>query len=220
MATGKLTWDTVGSRYYETGVSKGVLYVLDKTKNTYKSGVAWSGLSSVSESPSGADESAIYADNIKYLSLRSVENYEGSIEAYTYPDEFGECDGSAELSAGVHIGQQTRTPFCFSYQTKKGTDLNADAGYVIHIIYGCTAAPTEKSYETVNDSPEAISFSWDITTVPVDVAGYKPTSHIEIDSTKVDATKLSAIEAKLYGSDTNEPTVLMPSDLISLLGQK
>lgn len=216
MAAGKLVWDTVGSRYYETGVSKGVLFVWDSENNKYKDGVAWSGLSAVTESPTGADESAIYADNIKWLSLRSVENYEGSIEAYTYPDEFAECDGSAELVAGIHVGQQTRVPFCFCYQTKKGTDRDADAGYVIHIIYGCTAAPSEKSYETVNDSPDAISFSWDITTVPVDVEGHKPTSHIEIDSTKVDSSKLAAIEEKLYGSSTESSTLLLPDEIIKL----
>lgn len=217
MAAGKLVWDTVGNRYYETGVSKGVLFVWDSTNDKYKDGVAWSGLSAVTESPDGADENAIYADNIKYLSLRSVENFGGTIEAYTYPDEFAICDGSAELADGVHIGQQTRVPFCFCYQTKKGNDRNADAGYVIHIVYGCTASPTEKSFESVNDSSDANTFSWEFSTVPVDVAGYKPTSHIEIDSTKCDATKLATLEAKIYGSETTSSALLLPEEIMKMM---
>ena len=188
---------------------------------TYGKGVAWNGLSSVSESPTGAEVSAIYADNIKYLNLMSREEFEGSIEAYTYPDEFMACDGSAspEDANGFVIGQQDRKTFAFCYQTKVGTDLNPEAGYKIHIIYGALASPSERSYETVNDSPEAMTFSWDITTTPVAVTGFKPTAHVELDSTKIDKTKLEKIEAKLYGTDepSGEPTLLMPDQIIEML---
>lgn len=211
-----LVWDKSGEHFYETGVSKGVLYPAEDD-GIYGAGVAWNGLSAVTESPSGAEESAIYADNIKYLSLRSVEEFEGTIEAYTYPDEFAECDGSKELTTGVKIGQQTRKKFCFCYQTKKGNDVNDDLGYIIHIVYACTAAPSEKAYETVNDSPEAITFSWDITTTPVDVTGYKPTAHIEIDSTKVDKAKLAKLEESLYGAASVEAKVLMPDEILTML---
>lgn len=217
----KLVWDEAGKHIYETGVSKGVLYVMSDTPGTYGKGVAWNGLSSVSESPTGAEVSAIYADNIKYLNLMSREEFEGSIEAYTYPDEFMACDGSAspEDAKGFVIGQQDRKTFAFCYQTKVGTDLNPEAGYKIHIIYGALASPSERSYETVNDSPEAMTFSWDITTTPVAVTGFKPTAHVELDSTKIDKTKLEKIEAKLYGTDepSGEPTLLMPDEIISML---
>lgn len=217
----KLVWDEAGKHIYETGVSKGVLYVMSDTPGTYGKGVAWNGLSSVSESPTGAEVSAIYADNIKYLNLMSREEFEGSIEAYTYPDEFMACDGSAspEDANGFVIGQQDRKTFAFCYQTKVGTDLNPEAGYKIHIIYGALASPSERSYETVNDSPEAMTFSWDITTTPVAVTGFKPTAHVELDSTKIDKTKLAKIEAKLYGTDepSGEPTLLMPDEIISML---
>lgn len=217
----KLVWDEAGKHIYETGVSKGVLYVMSDTPGTYGKGVAWNGLSSVSESPTGAEVSAIYADNIKYLNLMSREEFEGSIEAYTYPDEFMACDGSAspEDANGFVIGQQDRKTFAFCYQTKVGNDLNPEAGYKIHIIYGALASPSERSYETVNDSPEAMTFSWDITTTPVAVTGFKPTAHVELDSTKIDKTKLSKIEAKLYGTDepSGEPTLLMPDEIISML---
>lgn len=217
----KLKWDEAGKHVYETGVSKGVLYVMSDTPGTYGKGVAWNGLSSVSESPTGAEVSAIYADNIKYLNLMSREEFEGSIEAYTYPDEFMACDGSAspEDANGFVIGQQDRKTFAFCYQTKVGTDLNPEAGYKIHIIYGALASPSERSYETVNDSPEAMTFSWDITTTPVAVTGFKPTAHVELDSTKIDKTKLEKIEAKLYGTDepSGEPTLLMPDEIISML---
>ena len=217
----KLVWDKAGEHIYETGVSKGVLYVMSDTPGTYEKGVAWNGLSSVSESPTGAEVSAIYADNIKYLNLMSREEFEGSIEAYTYPDEFMACDGSAspENAKGFIVGQQDRKTFAFCYQTKVGNDLNPEAGYKIHIIYGALASPSERSYETVNDSPEAMTFSWDITTTPVAVTGFKPTAHVELDSTKIDKTKLEKIEAKLYGTDepSGEPTLLMPDDIIKML---
>lgn len=217
----KLVWDEAGKHVYETGVSKGVLYVMSNTPGTYEKGVAWNGLSSVSESPTGAEVSAIYADNIKYLNLMSREEFEGSIEAYTYPDEFMACDGSAspEDAKGFVVGQQDRKTFAFCYQTKIGNDLNPEAGYKIHIIYGALASPSERSYETVNDSPEAMTFSWDITTTPVAVTGFKPTAHVELDSTKIDKTKLAKIEAKLYGTDepSGEPTLLMPDEIISML---
>lgn len=217
----KLKWDEAGKHIYETGVSKGVLYVMSDTPGTYGKGVAWNGLSSVSESPTGAEVSAIYADNIKYLNLMSREEFEGSIEAYTYPDEFMACDGSAspENANGFVIGQQDRKTFAFCYQTKIGNDLNPEAGYKIHIIYGALASPSERSYETVNDSPEAMTFSWDITTTPVAVTGFKPTAHVELDSTKIEKTKLEKIEAKLYGTDepSGEPTLLMPDEIISML---
>lgn len=217
----KIKWDEAGKHIYETGVSKGVLYVMSDTPGTYEKGVAWNGLSSVSESPTGAEVSAIYADNIKYLNLMSREEFEGSIEAYTYPDEFMACDGSAspENAKGFIVGQQDRKTFAFCYQTKVGNDLNPEAGYKIHIIYGALASPSERSYETVNDSPEAMTFSWDITTTPVAVTGFKPTAHVELDSTKIDKTKLEKIEAKLYGTDepSGEPTLLMPDDIIKML---
>lgn len=217
----KLVWDEAGKHIYETGVSKGVLYVMSDTPGTYEKGVAWNGLSSVSESPTGAEVSAIYADNIKYLNLMSREEFEGSIEAYTYPDEFMACDGSAspEDAKGFIVGQQDRKTFAFCYQTKVGNDLNPEAGYKIHIIYGALASPSERSYETVNDSPEAMTFSWDITTTPVAVTGFKPTAHVELDSTKIDKTKLEKIEAKLYGTDepSGEPTLLMPDEIIGML---
>lgn len=217
----KLKWDEAGKHVYETGVSKGVLYVMSDTPGTYGKGVAWNGLSSVSESPTGAEVSAIYADNIKYLNLMSREEFEGSIEAYTYPDEFMACDGSAspEDANGFVIGQQDRKTFAFCYQTKVGNDLNPEAGYKIHIIYGALASPSERSYETVNDSPEAMTFSWDITTTPVAVTGFKPTAHVELDSTKIEKTKLEKIEAKLYGTEQpdGEPTLLMPDEIISIL---
>lgn len=217
----KLKWDEAGKHVYETGVSKGVLYVMSDTPGTYGKGVAWNGLSSVSESPTGAEVSAIYADNIKYLNLMSREEFEGSIEAYTYPDEFMACDGSAspENAKGFVVGQQDRKTFAFCYQTKVGNDLDPEAGYKIHIIYGALASPSERSYETVNDSPEAMTFSWDITTTPVAVTGFKPTAHVELDSTKINKTKLEKVEAKLYGTDepTGEPTLLMPDDIITIL---
>lgn len=213
----KLVWDKTGEHFYETGVSHGVLYPMSEVPGTYDKGVAWNGLSSVTESPSGAEVSAIYADNIKYLNLMSAEEFEGTIEAYTYPDEFKVCDGSADLAEGIVIGQQNRRTFAFCYQTKVGNDLNPELGYKIHIIYGALAQPSERAYETVNDSPDAITFSWEISTTPVSVAGFKPTAHLEIDSTKVSAANLAKIEEKLYGSSDAEPTLLLPDEVLALV---
>ena len=217
----KLVWDESGKRLYETGVSKGVLFPMSKA-GTYDKGVAWNGLTTVTESPSGAEASAIYADNIKYLNLMSAEEWEGSIEAYTYPDEFAACDGSAEVAVGVSIGQQTRKEFAFCYQTKIGNDADPNAGYKIHIIYGCLAAPSERSHATVNDSPEAMTLSWDVKSTPVSVDGYKPTATVVIDSTKVDAAKLKTLEDKLYGtgetSGTTDSTLLLPNEIVALVG--
>lgn len=213
----KLVWDKTGEHFYETGVSHGVLYPMSEVPGTYDKGVAWNGLSSVTESPSGAEVSAIYADNIKYLNLMSAEEFEGTIEAYTYPDEFKVCDGSADLAEGIVIGQQNRRTFAFCYQTKVGNDLNPELGYKIHIIYGALAQPSERAYETVNDSPDAITFSWEISTTPVSVAGFKPTAHLEIDSTKVNAEKLAKIEEKLYGTTDAEPTLLLPDEVLALV---
>lgn len=213
----KLQWDKTGEHFYETGVDHGVLYPMNDGGQTYATGVAWNGLTAVTESPEGAEVSAIYADNIKYLNLMSAEDFKATIEAYTYPEEFEQCDGSASLAEGVKIGQQSRKAFGFCYRTKVGNDLNPELGYKIHIIYGATAAPTERAYETVNDSPEAITFSWEVSTIPVEVTGFKPTAHVEIDSTKVEPAKLAKIEAKLYGSETEEPTLLMPDEIVALI---
>lgn len=213
----KLVWDETGKRLYETGVSKGVLYV-QTDDGAYGNGVAWNGLTAVNESPSGAEATPLYADDIKYLELTSTEEYGASIEAYTYPEEFEQCDGSAELGKGVTIGQQPRKAFGFCYRTLIGNDVkNNDYGYKIHIVYGAKAAPSEKAYQTVNDSPEAITFSWELTTTPVNVAGHKPTACITIDSTKVDAAKLKTIEEGLYGSETAEPKLLLPDEIAAIL---
>lgn len=213
----KIVWDKTGERYYETGVEKGVLY--PQVGGAYPRGVAWNGLTAVTESPSGAEPTALYADNIKYLNLMSNEEFGATIEAYTYPDEFAECDGSAELAEGVRVGQQTRKTFGMSYVTRKGNDTEGtDHGYIIHLIYGALAAPSEKAYATINDSPEAITFSWEVSTTPVEVAGMKPTACITIDSTKVDGTKLQALEAKLYGGDEPdaEPTLPLPAEIATI----
>ena len=213
----KLVWDETGKRLYETGVSKGVLYV-QADDGTYGNGVAWNGLTAVNESPSGAEATPLYADDIKYLELTSTEEYGASIEAYTYPEEFEQCDGSAELGAGVTIGQQPRKAFGFCYRTLIGNDVNNnDYGYKIHIVYGAKAAPSEKAYQTVNDSPEAITFSWELTTTPVNVEGHKPTACVTIDSTKVDSTKLTSIEEALYGSDTKAPKLLLPDEIAEII---
>jgi hypothetical protein len=210
----KLQWDQTGERMYETGVSKGVLYPQDK--GAYPKGVAWNGLTAVTESPSGAEATPLYADNIKYLNLMSAEEFGATVEAYMYPDEFSVCNGEAALADGVSVGQQKRTPFGLSYQTKVGNDLDPEAGYKIHIIYGALAAPSEKAYATVNDSPEAITFSWELTTTPVEVEGLKPTASITIDSTKVDAEKLAAFEAILYGSESEEAKLPLPNEVAAL----
>lgn len=214
----KLVWDKTGERFYETGVDQGVLYLLGDG-GTYDTGVAWNGLVSVSESPSGAESNPQYADNIKYLNLISAEEFSATIEAFTYPAEFGECDGSAEPVAGVTIGQQNRKMFGLCYRTKIGNDTDGqDHGYKLHLIYGAQAAPSEKSYQTVNDSPEPITFSWEISTTPVNVTGYKPTASIVIDSTKVDAGKLAELEKKLYGDDSAGTASLpLPDEVIALL---
>lgn len=198
----RLKWDEVGERLYETGTKKGVLYVQDG--NSYPTGVAWNGWTGFSESPDGGEANDIYADDIKYLSIRSRENFKGTITAYTYPDEFAQCDGSAAVLTGVNIGQQSRKPFGLSYVTTIGNDTEfEDHGYKIHIVYGATAAPSSKDYKTINDSPEAIEFSWEIDTTPVAVSGYKPTAHIELDSTKLTSAQLTAVENALYGAETD-----------------
>lgn len=198
----KLKWDQLGERVYETGISKGVLY--PQVNGAYPKGVAWNGLTSVKESPSGAEATPLYADNIKYLNLMSAEDFGATVEAYTYPDEFAECNGEKSLATGVQVGQQKRKAFGMSYQTKVGNDTDSDTGYKLHLVYGALAKPSEKSYETVNDSPEAITFSWELTTTPVEVPGMKPTAIITIDSTKVDADKLTALEEILYGKEATE----------------
>lgn len=211
----KLVWDNTGERLYETGVSKGVLYI--PTEGVYSKGVAWNGLTAVTESPSGAEATPLYADDIKYLNLMSNEEFGCTIEAYTYPDEFAECDGSASLTAGVYIGQQARKTFGFCYRTVLGNDTESnDHGYKLHLVYGCLAAPSEKSYATINDSPEAITFSWEVSTTPVNVAGHKPTACITIDSTKADPTKLAALEAKLYGDTSTEPMLPLPDEIAQI----
>lgn len=214
----KLVWDAVGTRTYETGTDHGVLY-LQNNDGTYGQGVVWNGLTAVTESPSGAEANDFWADNIKYASIRSAETFGATIEAYTYPDEFMACDGSAELAPGVVIGQQGRAPFGFSYRTLIGNDTmsETDDGYKLHLIYGCTASPSERSYQTVNDSPDAITFSWEISTTPINVAGHKPTASLTIDSTKVAADKLAAIEDMLYGSASTEAQLPLPDEIIAIL---
>lgn len=219
----KIVWDKIGERFYEQGVSNGVLY-LTGISGAYDSGVAWNGLTAVTESPSGAEPTPIYADNTKYLNLMSVEELGATIEAYTYPDEYAECDGSAELTTGVSIGQQPRKSFGLSYKTKIGNDVNdISHGYKLHLIYGALAAPTEKAYTTITNDPEAVTFSWEITTTPVDVVNHKPTASLIIDSTKVDATKLAALEAILYGKDAIgeeeavEPRLPLPDEILTLM---
>lgn len=214
----KLTWDNVGEKIYETGTDRGVLFV--QNAGTYSAGVAWNGLTAVSESPSGAEASPIYADNIKYLNLVSAEEFGCTIEAYTYPEEFEVCDGSASIATGVTIGQQARKTFAFCYRTLVGNDTDGtDYGYKIHIVYGCLAAPSEKAYATVNDSPEAITFSWEVTTTPVPVEGFKPTANVTIDSTKTTKEKMAALEAILYGSESEESRLPMPEEIITLMGE-
>ena len=207
-----LEWDKTGERQYETGVSRGVLYQIDQT-GEYTPGVAWNGLTSVSEAPDGAEPNELWADNIKYAVLYSAETFGATIEAYTYPVEFEENDGSVELATGVHIGQQKRKPFGFCYRTEIGNDTatDSDDGYKLHLIYNATASPSDKDYETVNDSPDAITFSWEITTTPVNVTGHKPTSTVVIDSTKADPTKLAALEQILYGTPASGNTAAIPA---------
>lgn len=212
----KLEWDKTGERYYETGTSKGVIYVQDD-KGEYGKGVAWNGLTGVTESPSGADANDIYADDMKYASLRSAETFGATIEAYTYPKEFAECDGSKEIAPGVMIGQQARKAFGFTYRTKVSNDVNLEA-YKLHVVYGATVTPSDKGYTTINDSPDAITFSWEMTTQPVNVDGYKPTAILTIDSRDANAGKLAELEAKLYGTDTEEPTLPLPDEIKKIFG--
>lgn len=218
----KLVWDKTGERLFETGVKNGVLYI--PTAGVYSKGVAWNGLTAVTESPSGAEATALYADDIKYLSLMSTEEFGATIEAYMYPDEFAACNGEAELVDGVTVGQQKRSPFGLCYRTSIGNDVDGnDHGYKLHIIYGALAAPSEKAYSTINDSPEAITFSWEITTTPVNVTGQKPTASLVIDSTKADSTKLAALEAILYGSNDSgsgsgtDPRLPLPDEIKTLM---
>ena len=213
----KLTWDNTGERIFETGIKQGVLYPI-QSDGKYTKGVAWNGLTAVTESPSGAEATALYADDIKYLNLLSNEEFGATIEAYTYPDEFAECDGSAELATGVMIGQQKRKTFGLCYRTTIGNDVEGnDYGYKLHLVYGCLAAPSEKGYSTINDNPDAITFSWEVTTTPVNVEGFKPTSQITIDSTKADPTKLAALEAVLYGSAETEAKLPLPDEVATLM---
>lgn len=212
----KIVWDQTGERLYETGVNHGVLYI--PTSGVYSKGVAWNGLTAVTESPSGAEATALYADDIKYLNLMSAEEFACTIEAYTYPDEFAECDGSASLVAGVNIGQQPRKTFGLCYRTTIGNDTDSNAhGYKLHMIYGCLAAPSEKAYATINDSPEAITFSWEVSTTPVNVTGHKPTALLTIDSTKADPTKLAALEKILYGDTEVEPRLPLPDEVAQVM---
>lgn len=214
----KILWDEIGKRFYETGVDHGVLYLQDD-KGAYPKGVAWNGLITVTESPSGAEATPLYADNIKYLNLMSTEEIGGTIEAYTSPTEFDACDGSAEIATGVLIGQQPRKTFGLCYRTILGNDLvSNDYGYKLHIVYGALASPSEKSYASVNDSPEAMTLSWEFTTTPVAVEGFKPTASVVIDSTKVDKDKLASLEAILYGSESEEARLPLPAEIITLLG--
>lgn len=220
----KLAWDKTGERVYELGVDHGVLYLHSKsepgqpTKADYKRAFAWNGLTAVNETPEGAEANPQYADNIKYLNLYSAEEFNATVEAYTYPPAFGECDGSVSVAPGVTIGQQSRAPFGLSYRTKVGDDVDGqDAGYKIHIIYGAMAAPSEKNYETVNDSPEAATFSWELTTTPIDVEGYKPTSTFVFDSRDVDPSKMALLETALYGSDEAEPYLPLPTEIIEMM---
>ena len=219
-----LTWDKTGEHIYETGVDHGVLYPYDETTGSgdaikhYAKGIAWNGLTSVQETPSGAEANPLYADNIKYLDLRSAEEFGATIEAYTYPDEFAILDGSAELASGVMIGQQTRGMFGFCYRTRIGNDTDGDAhGYKLHLVYGATASPSERQYETVNDNPDAIQFSWEISTIPVAVANYRPTSIVTIDSTKANATDLATLEQILYGDGTSQGRLPLPDEVKSIM---
>jgi len=213
----KLLWDSVGERLYETGVQQGVLYVRDDT-GAYPMGVPWNGLIGVTESPSGGEPTPSYANNIKYLNLMSAEEFGASIEAFTYPEEFEECDGSAEGAPGVSLGQQGRTTFGLAYKTLLGNDVdNEEYGYKLHLVYGALAAPSEKSYQTINDSPEAITFSWEVTTTPVNVEGMKPTAVVTLDSTKVNALDLATLEDMLFGAEASEASLPLPDEVITIM---
>lgn len=214
----KLIWDATGERFYETGISKGVVYP-QSSGGTYPKGAAWNGLSAVTESPSGAEPSPLYANNIKYLNLLSTEEFGFTITGYTYPDEFAECNGEGSLATGVSVGQQKRKAFGMSYQSILGNDTDGDShGYKLHLVYGALAAPSEMAHNTVNDSPEATEMSWECSTTPVSVNGFDPTSHIVIDSTKADSTKLAALEEILYGADDVEARLPLPDEVAALMG--
>lgn len=214
-----IEWDAVGKRFYENGTDRGVLYPMDNS-GAYKNGVAWNGLTAVTESPEGAEATDLYADNGKYATMRSTETFGCTIEAYTCPDEFLECDGSAQIAKGVFAGQQERKGFGFCYRTNVGNDTatTSDDGYKIHIVYGCTASPSERSYATVNDSPDAMTLSWEVKTTPVNVSGYKPTATLVIDTRFADKAKIAELEKKLYGDSTTEPTLPDPAAIITLMG--
>ena len=213
----KLVFNGVGDRLFETGVKKGVLFVMGEG-GTYEKGVVWNGLTAVTEKPSGAETTNLYADDVKYVVIYGAEEFEATIEAYTYPEEFEQCDGSAALVSGVNVGQQTRKTFAFCYTTSLGNDTEGqDFGYKIHIIYGCKAKPSEKSYSTINDSPEAVTFSWDVSTVPVPVEGMNPTATVVIDSTRLDSSKLKALEDKLYGTESSESELPLPDAIKTLV---
>ena len=213
----KLVFNGVGDRLFETGVKKGVLYVMGD-EGQYENGVVWNGLTAVTEKPTGAETTNLYADDVKYVVIYGAEEFEATIEAYTYPEEFEQCDGSAVLTTGVNVGQQTRKTFAFCYTTSLGNDTQGqDFGYKIHIIYGCKAKPSEKSYSTINDSPEAVTFSWDVSTVPVPVEGMNPTATMVIDSTRVDPSKLKLLEEVLYGSSVEEARLPLPDEVKTLL---
>lgn len=213
----RLIWDEVGQRFFETGVKNGVLYVQDND-GSYKNGVVWNGLTAVTESPSGAEETPLYADDVKYLTLRSAEQFGATVEAYTYPEEFEQCDGSAAIADGVTIGQQARRAFGLCYRTSVGNDIQGqNYSYKLHLIYGCTVAPSEKSYSTINDNPEAITFSWELSTVPVPVDGFSPTASLVIDASKVDEGKMQLLEDALFGDESNEAKLLLPNEIMNLL---
>lgn len=214
-----IEWDAAGKRFYENGTDRGVLYPMT-SNGSYGNGVAWNGLTAVTESPEGAEPTDLYADNIKYATMRSAETFGCTIEAYTYPDEFSECDGSAQIAKGVFAGQQERKGFGFSYRTLIGNDTatSSDDGYKLHLVYGCTASPSEKSYATVNDSPDAITFSWEVKTTPVNVAGFKPTATLVIDSRYADPSKLASLEKILYGDTDTEPSLPLPAAVITTMG--
>ena len=212
----KITWDDTGKRFYETGVDQGVLYVRD-SNGAYPLGVPWNGLINVTESPEGAEPNAQYADNMKYVNIQSTEEFKATIEAFTYPEEFAECDGSAQPKPGAFIGQQERKTFGLVYRTKIGNDLTQEAGYKLHLVWGAVAAPSEKAYATINDSPEPTTFSWEITTTPVNVTGYLPTSTMTLDSIKLGSAKMAAIEAKLFGDATNAAALPMPNAILALI---
>lgn len=212
----RLIWDAIGEKFYEMGTKMGVLYPM-KEDGSYENGVAWNGLTAVTESPSGAEETKLYADDIKYASLRSAEEYDYTIEAYTYPEEWEPCDGSAQVATGVTIGQQKRKGFGFSWVTTVGNDVSDEVGKKIHIAWNSTASPSEKSYASINDSPDAITFSWECSTSPVNVSGFRPTSHMEIDCSKLKAATVKAIEDKLWGTENAEATLPTPEEIITLV---